>query len=197
MFRKKHLWHFILPVQVSFLKNTPCTSRSKRCATVRGYLCVCLSWCDVFSLLLDRQGQDENTHKHTHTEGCSHSLSEWLSNVVHSLRRSRSVSLPLCIPFFFLSLHLWFQILSPCASSNSPLNPWQGGRAKKITNEWCFPYIKHVKTFKKVQNMKGMIQFFCPLRTKQRNVFISLQARRLQDCSSLLMHLHQLWKKYF
>lgn len=134
----------------------------------KGYLCVCLSWCDVFSLLLDRQGQDENTHKHTHTEGCSHSLSEWLSNVVHSLRRSRSVSLPLCIPFFFLSLHLWFQILSPCASSNSPLNPWQGGRAKKITNEWCFPYIKHVKTFfKKVQNMKGMIQFFCPLRTNR------------------------------
>lgn len=58
------------------------------------------------------------SHKHAHTQRCSHSLSEWLSNISHPLCRSHSVSLsPLSVWLLLTSSVLvFFPSLSPYAA---------------------------------------------------------------------------------
>lgn len=77
-------------VYTAFLKL--CSLRPKRDSRV---ICVCV-WADqAWSAPVEPTGAKMKTHVCTqwHTQGCSHSLSEWLSNIFSSLCLSRSLSL--------------------------------------------------------------------------------------------------------
>lgn len=126
-----------------------------------GYLCVSeLMWRAL--LLLNRQGQVENTHTHTNTHthrdvpiafpngwAISLTLSVALTQSLFLLFLSDSYSLPLCSffspPFLLMPLHLCFLtflFLSPCVSQLALLSATRWGREQCVNEVYhvdCFP----------------------------------------------------------